>query len=177
MGSGFSQREHSMESDNKINNNAFLPEKDHPVFQSHDQPTAKASCHLADNLHQRHAGKRTWRKTALNLPHKCKLSDTVDEFKLQSVRDNVAQFRMGRNTVTIDTRAEQANETCVKPNVPPGELWEDPDFSEDIAFRGLKDKVFYKRPKVSEWTYGVYWPQVSQNKLQTVKSSRKTNSM
>ena len=57
---------------------------------------------------------------------------------------------MGRRTVVLDTRVEPWAETDQgRPEVNPGELYVDPDFTQEVAMKGEPDQVEWKRPCVS----------------------------
>lgn len=89
-----------------------------------------------------------WRKRLIaQSKHPFRLDDTK-RFDFIKVETNDSNFRMGRNTVTLDTRLHKDDEVRTRPTVEPGTLWEDPDFSEEVAFAGLEERVFYMRPKV-----------------------------
>ena len=99
-----------------------------------------------DVPNERREDDRRWRKNALEKKHD---DSDLDGYDLVNVKTKGSHHRMGRTTVTIDTRVEQEDENCERPRVAPGELWEDPDFGEDVAFEGIDENVSYMRPRVS----------------------------
>ena len=80
--------------------------------------------------------------------------DDVRQFDYVVVDESRGCSRMGRNTVTLDTRDNRIDLHRSRPQVESGCLWEDPDFTEEVAFAGIDENVFFMRPKVSQYNIG-----------------------